>query len=80
MSAAAVATQIEADVTPLVHVAPVVIDVMMELTNVEASLGDFYSSDIEERLDLYDRREKLVARLLCLGATDVLERAYGWAD
>lgn len=74
MSAAAVAPQFEADVMPEV------MDVMMELTNVEASLDNFFASEIEERLDLYDRRETLVLRLLSLGAVDVLERAYGWAE
>jgi len=74
MTTAAVSKQTKEDVVPEV------LDVMMELANVEASLGGFVASRIETRLDLYGRREELVRRLASLNALDLLGHAYGWAE
>ena len=73
MSTAAVSKQTNEDVMPEV------LDTMMELANVEASLGGFIASNLQTRLDLYGRREELVRRLASLDAFDLLNRAYGWA-
>jgi len=74
MSTAAVSKQTNDDLMPEV------LDAMMELANVEASLGGFSAGNVETRLDLYDRREELVRRLASLHAFDLLDRAYGWAE
>jgi len=74
MSAAAVSKPTNEDVMPEV------LDVMMELANVEGSLGGVIAGKVETSLDLYGRREELVRRLASLNAFDLLVRAYEWAE
>ena len=57
-----------------------IMSAMMALANVEAGLSACFVTEIERRLYLYDRREELVLRLASLGAQDVLERTYRWAN
>jgi hypothetical protein len=62
------------------EVGEAIVDVMMRLANVEASLTEVSDDDVEKRLRLYRRREELVMQLAWLAADDLVERAYQWAQ
>jgi len=62
------------------EVGDAIVDVMMRLANVEASLTDCLMDDVEKRVRLYRRREELVMQLASLGADDLVERVYQWAQ